>query len=263
MPSISKKLFGFFILMGALLLSVSLGIHASRYAGGRAVLPEGFVFLTDIDPSIHQDMRYAGSNNFIGSPITGYLAPVCIITERAARALAAIQRELERQGLSLLVYDCYRPQRAVNHFVRWSQDETDQMNKPQYYPRVDKRDFFRKGYVMQHSGHTRGSTVDLTIVNATTGAPLDMGTHFDFMDMLSHPANRQITRKQYQNRQLLRRLMFQHGFVGIATEWWHFTLQQEPYPETYFDFPVTARLSVHDLAVKLAENIEGVIGRVG
>lgn len=202
-------------------------------------LPNGFVYLADYAPSIQQDMRYATSNNFVGEPIDGYVAPKCILTRPAAIALSNIQQSLKPKGLGLRVFDCYRPQRAVNHFVHWSKDISDQKMKRDYYPKVNKRDFFKRGYVAKKSGHTRGSTVDLTLIHLKTNKALDMGTHFDFMDRRSHPLLRStVTPQQFQNRQLLRDIMHKHGFKPLLTEWWHFTLKNEPYPNRYFDFPV-------------------------
>lgn len=206
------------------------------------MLPHGFIYLNDIAPSIQQDIRYATSNNFIGERLPGYESPVCILTEPTAHALLKIQQELNQQGLGLKVFDGYRPQRTVNEFIRWSNDSHDQKMKSEYYPNVNKADFFKLGYVAEKSGHTRGSTVDLTIIDLNTNQELDMGTPFDYMDVLSHPFNQSITAKQYQNRQLLNRMMSTHGFIPLNqqdTEWWHFTLRDELFPDTYFNFPVT------------------------
>lgn len=201
-------------------------------------LPENFVYLKNIAPSIKQDIRYNSSHNFVGKHINGYQKSTCILTHDAAEMLTNVQKQLNKKGLGLLVYDCYRPQRAVENFVVWSKNPNDQKNKREYYPRIDKPDLFRKGYVASYSGHTRGSTVDLTIINLQTGKPLDMGTHFDFLDPLSNPKNPLITASAKQNRMLLRRVMINNGFVPLSTEWWHFSLADEPYPDTYFDFVV-------------------------
>ncbi len=195
-------------------------------------LPANFVYLSDVGPGIKQDIRYYSTHNFIGKRIAGYQAPRCILTRDTAMALAAIQKILKKRSLSLLVYDCYRPQSAVDNFVAWSKNPLDQKNKMAYYPHIDKPDLFKEGYIASRSGHTRGSTVDLTIVT------LNMGTHFDFLDPLSNPLSPHVTGKPKQNRMLLRKLMLQHGFVPLTTEWWHFTLKDETYPDTYFDFPV-------------------------
>lgn len=205
-------------------------------------LPNGFVYLRSVDPSILQQIRYNSTNNFVGRRIDGYINSECILTKQAAEALKSVQTELKRQSLSLLVYDCYRPQRAVDEFVRWSQDPTDEVNKASYYPNVDKNRLFAKGYIAERSGHTRGSTVDLTLVRLDRqGRPLGivpMGTPYDFLDPLSHPLTTHITGKVKNNRVLLRYVMLKNNFKPLATEWWHFTLKNEPYPNTYFDFEV-------------------------
>jgi D-alanyl-D-alanine dipeptidase len=205
-------------------------------------LPERFVHLETIDHSIIQDVRYFGCENFIGRPIPGYHAPKCILTREAALALSKVQQALRPLHLGLKVYDCYRPQRAVNHFIDWHQDAADQRMKASYYPRVDKAEFFKRGYVTEKSGHSRGSTVDVTLVRfAQDGASpvdMDMGTSFDFMDEASHPLNTSVSGTARQNRLFLREFMQAAGFSAIETEWWHFTLKNEPFPNRYFDFPI-------------------------
>ncbi len=202
-------------------------------------LPNQFVYLKDIDPSIIQDMKYFTHDNFIGRPIAGYEAAQCILTKSAALALAQVQQKLKQQSLSLKVFDCYRPQIAVNDFIQWSQDPTDQKMKEQYYPRVNKADLFTLGYIAAKSGHTRGSTVDLTIVHIKhPSQQLDMGTHFDFMDEFSHTFSEHIQGEKRENRLLLRNLMQEANFNPYDKEWWHFTLKNELFPDTYFDFPV-------------------------
>lgn len=196
---------------------------------------DDFVYVTEIIPNIKQDIRYFGNNNFVGRPIIGYKKPVCLLTSEAANALSKVQALLNKQNLSLLVYDCYRPQMAVNDFIQWSQN-ADQTMKSLFYPHIDKRNLFKLNYIARRSGHTRGSTVDLTIVDLENNHILDMGTPFDYLDPLSHPDNRNITKEQFQNRMLLRSLMIKFGFSPIRTEWWHFTLKNEPYKNTYFNF---------------------------
>jgi D-alanyl-D-alanine dipeptidase len=195
-------------------------------------LPPGFVYLKDIDPSITQDVKYFSHDNFIGRPIKGYEAAECILTKEAALALSEVQQKLKPQSLSLKIYDCYRPQSAVDDFITWSQDISDQKMKAYYYPHVDKTDFFKLNYLAAKSSHSRGSTVDLTIDG------LEMGTHFDYMDELSHPLNPNLHKKIKHNRLFLRNLMINSGFEPLYTEWWHFTLRDEPFPDTYFNFPV-------------------------
>ena len=199
--------------------------------------PDNFVYVTEIIPNIKQDIRYFGNNNFVGRPIIGYKKPVCMLTNAAAHALLKVQSVLNKQNLGLVVYDCYRPQMAVNDFIQWSQNSDERM-KSLFYPHINKKELFKLGYIARRSGHTRGSTMDLTIVDLASNQVLDMGTPFDYLDPLSHPDNRDITKEQFQNRMLLRSLMVKFGFRPIKTEWWHFTLQNEPYKNIYFNFLV-------------------------
>lgn len=187
------------------------------------------------------EMRYAGSDNFVGAPIDGYEEPRCLLSERAAHALAAAQRELAAHSLGLRVYDCYRPQRAVDHFVRWSSEPDDPRSRERYYPDLDKRELFELGYVARRSSHTRGSTVDLTLVELRSqgrGAAVDMGTPFDFFGERAHTESPDVSPLQQRNRRLLRATMERAGFLNFAKEWWHYTLRDEPYPDTYGDQPV-------------------------
>jgi len=194
------------------------------------------VRLSDVDETITQDSRYAGSDNFMGRPVRGYHAPEIMVTLEAAEALAAAQKGAKAQGLSLLVFDGYRPQRAVDHFVEWGADLADTLNKAAYYPNVPKAELFERGYIAERSGHSRGSTVDLTLTR--DGLPLDMGTPFDFFDELSHTENPASTPEAMANRMLLRDIMTAAGFRNYVNEWWHYTLVNEPYPDTYFNIPV-------------------------
>ncbi len=201
-------------------------------------LPQGFVYLADIDPTILQDIKYATADNLMGRPLAGYLKPIAITTEPVALALATIQQQVKSQNLSLIVYEAYRPQRAAKDMHDWSQDLTDQKNKQTYYPNVNKVNFYALGYILEYSLHTRGAAVDVSLVDVSTGKALDMGTGFDFMDDLSHPANKAVGEVAYKNRQMLRELMQAHGFNGIKTEWWHFNFINELFPNSYFDFVV-------------------------
>jgi D-alanyl-D-alanine dipeptidase len=213
-------------------------------------LPDGFVYLSDLAPGIRQDMRYAGSNNFIGRPITGYHAGRCILSRPAATALAAVEQELEPQGLALKVFDCYRPQQAVDDFVNWGHDLTDQKNKAVYYPLVPKQQLFLRGYIAEKSGHSRGSTMDLTVVMLVPGkspavqgpalanGEVDMGSPFDLFDEHSHTDFSPLPAAAARNRQWFRTLMDSHGFKNLPEEWWHYTLRDEPFPAQYFNFPV-------------------------
>jgi len=207
---------------------------------GANELPEGFVDLQTVIPSMQLELRYYGQDNFLGCKVDGYEANRCIISEEAAAALAQVQADLQKFGLSIKVYDAYRPQRAVDHFVRWAKDLDDTKMKAQYYPDVEKKNLFRDGYIAAKSSHSRGSTVDLTIIFADGDSwqELDMGTGFDFFGPPSWPSNQSLLPEQRAHRMLLQQLMIKHGFVPIKEEWWHFTLGNEPYPDTYFDFPI-------------------------
>lgn len=226
------------------------------------VAPDDFVAVADVDPSIQQEMRYFTAHNFTGDPVDGYLAPMCILTRPAAEALSRAQRDFLEDGYTLKVYDCYRPQRAVDDFVGWAEDLADQRMKAEFYPRVDKSTLFSDGYIAERSGHSRGSTLDVTIV--PLGAPpdppyipgqplvdcaapqairfpdnsIDMGTGFDCFDTLAHTADPRIGGQQAKDRQLLLEGLERQGFVNYDKEWWHYTYQPEPYPQTFFDFPV-------------------------
>ncbi len=200
---------------------------------------EDFVDLKEIMPNLRSDLRYYGENNFVGQRIVGYDKPICLLTKDAAYALKKVQDELERLGFGLLIYDAYRPQRATDQFVQWAEDESDTTMKLQYYPNVDKRELFSKGYISVKSGHSRGSTVDLTIVSLKTKQILNMGSPYDLFDEVSSTAHTQsITKNQHSLRMLLKRRMEKHGWQSYEKEWWHFTLKDEPFPETYFDFPI-------------------------
>lgn len=201
-------------------------------------LPKGFVYLHDIIPDIALEVRYAGENNFMGKPVDGYKEETVILTSQAAEALEKVQQELKSLGYCLKIFDGYRPQRAVNHFISWAGVSMDTLKKRQFYPDVDKKDLFRLGYISTRSGHSRGSTVDLTIIDLETGNEIDMGGPYDFFGELSHHNYRDISEGQKNNRALLKRIMMKHGFQPYAQEWWHYTYQPEPFPNTYFDFVV-------------------------
>lgn len=203
-----------------------------------AQLPHGFVYLHNVAPSVKLELRYCGNDNFIGEPIDGYNAEVCIVTAPTAKALAKVQNTLMKDSLSLKIYDAYRPQRAVNHFVRWAKQINDTVMKQKYYPSVDKRLLFKKGYIASKSRHSSGSTVDLTIIDLKTNEELDMGTPFDFFGNESWVENSELTEAQIKNRQLLQKLMKDNGFYPYPKEWWHFTLIGGPFRNQYFDFPI-------------------------
>ncbi len=219
-------------------LALALLFAADLSTAQEHPLPPGFVDLAQAIPGIALDLRYAGSHNFIGVPIDGYGKPRALLTHLAASALAKAQEELAPFGFGLKVFDGYRPQRAVDHFVRWSKDATDQKMKSEFYPQVDKAKLFELGYIAEQSGHSRGSTVDLTLVDRSTGTELDMGSPYDLFDPVSWPDSGNVSPVQRAHRLLLRQVMLRAGFRPYAQEWWHFTLEGEPFPETYFDFPV-------------------------
>jgi D-alanyl-D-alanine dipeptidase len=197
----------------------------------------GFVDATASVPGLIVEMRYFGAHNFVGRPVEGYERPVCLLTQEAAEALAQVARDLATMGLRLKAFDCYRPTRAVAHFMRWAQNLSDLAGKAEFYPDVDKRNLFRDGYIAERSGHSRGSTVDLTIVSAD-GRELDMGTPFDLFSPKSWPSDDSVSPVARANRDLLATAMTRRGFAPYDKEWWHFTLAREPFPKTYFDFPV-------------------------
>lgn len=201
-------------------------------------LADGFVYLSDIDSTIQSELRYLSNNNFIGKPIDGYKNDCIIVTKETANQLKKIQQLLLKKELSLKIFDAYRPQQAVDHFIRWAKVLNDTLMKQEYYPKVQKSKLFHLGYIASKSGHTRGSTVDLTIVNLKTKKELDMGSPYDFFGVQSHPFYKNITAKQKQNRLYLRKIMLENGFKPYDNEWWHFTLKNEPFPKTYFNFPV-------------------------
>lgn len=231
--------------------------------------PKEIVALRDIDPSIVHEVRYATNHNFVGERIDAYRAPLCLLTRPAAEALARAQDALRGQGLTLKVYDCYRPQTAVNHFVRWAEDLDDEQMKAEFYPRVEKSRLFEDGYIAAKSGHSRASTVDLTIQpidgppippphsprpagsclgpvdERVPDASLDMGTAYDCFDVLSHTANPAITGQVRENRDLLVGVLADQGFANYENEWWHFTHQPELFPTTFFDFPVSRASLTH------------------
>ncbi|MET2984227.1 M15 family metallopeptidase [Aureibaculum conchae] len=230
------KILNFIKLLSVIVLvSISVQIQAQNKSG---TLPEGFVYVKEVIPKLRTDLRYYSDNNFIGRPIDGYNKPKCILTVEAAEALKKVQQEFEKLGFGLLVFDAYRPQRAVNQFIKWAQDTTDTKMKEKYYPNIDKKDLFKEEYISAKSGHSRGSTVDLTIVSLKTGHILDLGSDFDLFDERSNVNYKNVTKNQRSIRLMLQRRMVKHGFKPHEKEWWHFTLAKEPYPDTYFDFSI-------------------------
>jgi len=199
--------------------------------------PDTFVEISEVIPDAIYDIRYFTEYNFVGTVIDGYLAPKCYLTKQAANALQAVQNQLKPMGYAIKIFDCYRPQTAVNHFIRWGEDLNDELMKDIFYPDVDKKDLFKLGFIAAKSSHSRGSTLDLTIVDSQNNQ-VDMGSPFDFFGTISHTDYADITATQKNNRQLLKTAMEGNGFVNLPEEWWHYTLKDEPYPDTYFDFPV-------------------------
>ena len=199
--------------------------------------PSRFVLLSDYVPGIVQEIRYYSTYNFVGDRIDGYEEPIALLTKDAARALKVVSNQANVMGYRLKVFDAYRPARAVRHFVLWGIEDLDQRMKPFFYPDLEKQDLFRLGYIASKSSHNRGSTIDLTLLDMATGKELDMGSPFDYFSERSHPDCRDVTDEQYENRMRLQKLMTDSGFLPIDCEWWHFTLADEPFPDTYFEFP--------------------------
>ena len=216
-----------------------------------------FVTITDVVPDVIMEIRYYGTYNFVGARIDGYEEPTALLTKKAAEVLKAVSDAVMAQGFRLKIYDAYRPQKGVDHFVRWAADLSDTKMKTYFYPDLDKSVLFEQEYIMEKSGHTRGSTVDLTLFDMTTEKEVDMGGTFDWFGPESHPdfcgnpetgeytgdnsaspVGRSITQQQFKNRMILRKAMLDHGFKPLDSEWWHFTLRDEPFPDTYFTFPV-------------------------
>ena len=202
--------------------------------------PSGFVLLADCIPGVIQEIRYYSTYNFIGDRIDGYEEPCALLTTEAARALKAVSGEMNVQGYRLKIVDAYRPARSVKHFVLRGVDDLDLRMKPFFYPELEKQELFRQGYIASRSSHSRGSAVDLTLLDMSTGREVDMGSPFDLFSELSHPDSRNVTDEQYENRMFLRNAMIRNGFDSIDCEWWHFCLRDEPYPDTYFEFPVSS-----------------------
>ncbi len=231
-----KRLLSIFLII--LFLAPGINILVNLASEQQNGIPEEFVYVDEWIPDVILEVRYYSDDNFVGSRVDGYLAPKVILTMEAAEVLAEVADEMRAQGLVLKLFDGYRPQEAVNHFIRWAEDVEDQKMKDKYYPEVDKKDVFKLGYIAKRSGHSRGSTIDLTLVGIVTGEELDMGSSFDFFGEISHHGTDKISEEQFKNREILRAVMEKHGFEPYSKEWWHYTLLNEPYPYTYYDFPV-------------------------
>jgi len=204
----------------------------------QSALPKGFQYIKEEIPSIKIELKYATKENFIGAFVSGYYANKGIVTTQTIQALKKVQKELKKQKLALIIYDAYRPQKAVNHFVKWAKATGDTLMKKEYYPNVAKKNLFKKGYIASHSRHSSGSTVDVSIISLKTNKPLDMGSPYDFFGEKSWVNYAPLSKEQKKNRQLLQQVMLKNGFRNYAKEWWHFTLRYEPYRNQYFDFNI-------------------------
>ena len=225
------------VLIGALLTLIMFVTPAAAQRSQSPDDPSGFVVLGEFIPDIIQEIRYYSTYNFVGERIDGYEMPCALMTREAAEALKKVSDDVMKMGYRLKVFDAYRPQMGVDHFMRWAEGNDTSM-KAYFYPDIAKDRIIPEGYVDRKSGHSRGSTVDLTLFDMKTGKEVDMGGTFDHFGIESHPDYKKITKTQYNNRMILRKVMIKHGFKPLATEWWHFTLKDEPYPDTYFTFPV-------------------------
>ena len=201
-----------------------------------------FVLVSDYVPAVIQEIRYHSTYNFVGDRVDGYEQPCAILTKEAARALKEISNKLNVMGYRIKVFDAYRPATAVRHFTLWGVDDLDLRMKPFFYPDLEKQELFRKGYIASKSSHSRGSTIDLTLLDMKTGKEVDMRSPFDYFSEVSHPDYKGVAKEQYENRMFLQDMMVREGFEPYDCEWWHFTLRDEPFPDTYFDFPVSTEV---------------------
>ena len=197
-----------------------------------------FLYIHNIIPDVVYDIRYNSADNFMGVHVEGYKKSVAMLSQEASAALKNVQDDLAAKGYGLKVFDAYRPQKAVNHFIRWAKVLSDTLTKRIYYPDLSKSVLFELGYIAERSGHTRGSTLDLTIVYKESGAEVDMGSPWDFFGDISHHGTKKISKEQTANRNILLNTMEKNGFRRYDNEWWHYTLNDEPYPDIYFDFDV-------------------------
>ena len=230
----------------AIIIAVIIGMRYKPDTNKNKVINKNedssdFVLLTDVVPDAILEIRYYSTYNFVGDRIDGYEEPIALITKEAAVKLKEVSDELVKKGYRLKIFDAYRPQKAVTHFMNWAKDIEDTRMKEYFYPNLDKSVLFDQGYIAEKSGHSRGSTVDLTLFDMKTEKEVDMGGTFDYFGELSHPDYKDITEEQYNNRMILREAMTNHGFKPLVEEWWHFTLENEPYSDTYFTFPVNSK----------------------
>lgn len=237
-----NKIFQKLMLSVAVLLLLSTCSFIYNTIGAQEVRnvnsPEGFVLVSEVIPDVIQEIRYFSTYNFVGRRIDSYRVPVAILTKEAASALKNAADDFRKQGYIIKIYDAYRPQTAVNHFKSWAQDLNDVKMKKYFYPNVNKSELFKRGYIASKSGHSRGSTIDMTLVDMNSGKEIDVGSPFDFFGEISHHDTQQITAKQRANRLIIKKTMIANGFKEYSEEWWHYSLKNEPYPQTYFDFPV-------------------------
>lgn len=229
------------ILAFSLLAVLFSGLGYAEAADRQELDSSDFVQLAEAVPDAILEIRYYSTYNFVGERVDGYEEPLALLTKEAAEALKQVSDYVMEQGYRLKIFDAYRPQKAVDHFVRWAEDLEDTRMKPYFYPEKDKSVLFSEGYIDARSGHSRGSTIDLTLFDMTTEKEVDMGGTFDYFGELSHPDHTEnLTQEQYQNRMILREAMMRFGFRPLSTEWWHFTLDTEPFTNTYFEFPVNS-----------------------
>ena len=231
------------LLLAAVILGMALPCFGFSARAENVTLSDDasdFVLLSEAVPDAILEIRYYSTYNFVGDRIDGYEEPVALLTRQAAAALKEVSDDVMSMGYRLKVFDAYRPQKAVSHFMRWALDVSDTRMKEYFYPELEKDVLFPQGYIAEHSGHSRGSTVDLTLFDMATGREVDMGGTFDYFGELSHPNYTDITEEQYANRMILRDAMLRHGFKPLDEEWWHFTLKDEPYKDIYFTFPVNS-----------------------
>jgi D-alanyl-D-alanine dipeptidase/L,D-peptidoglycan transpeptidase YkuD (ErfK/YbiS/YcfS/YnhG family) len=232
------------------------------WADDAAYPPKGFVFVQDVIPEAVLDIRYFGTNNFMGARADGYEAPQAIVSMEAAAVLKAVSGDLRKKGYGLKIFDAYRPERAVRHFVRWAEDINDARMKAQFYPDVDKAMLFKEGYIAGRSGHSRGSVLDLTLVDLKSGQEVDMGSPFDLFGKISHHGAPEIAPARAANRAILREAMEARGFSRLKEEWWHYRLKDEPYPSVFFDFPVRDPVPVDDSMQQILAKHAGAAARV-
>jgi len=230
----------------AIIIAVIIGMRYKPDTNKNKVINKNedssdFVLLTDVVPDAILEIRYYSTYNFVGDRIDGYEEPIALITKEAAVKLKEVSDELVKKGYRLKIFDAYRPQKAFTHFINWAKNIEETKMKEYFYPNLDKSVLFDQGYIAEKSGHSRGSTVDLTLFDMKTEKEVDMGGTFDYFGELSHPDYKDITEEQYNNRMILREAMTNHGFKPLVEEWWHFTLENEPYSDTYFTFPVNSK----------------------